>query len=217
VAPLQTSDLLPLRLRPRSTSQPLPPGCMNSMQLQATGASKSRTPGPHSGVDCGGGWTRQAPHTSPKRMAFSHFLVGYTHSGILMCIAMCIAPAVCWSRLNGFVVELSCSILAPPIDQPCPFCLFIFLFSAQLQLQSPSFEKQGKGDGDGQSTLYVATGVTLRHLQGVTRAGQHGSGCTPPPPCPRTTLRKNQPLVPRSNSRITFFTRVVGFSCFWWM
>ena len=116
VAPLQTSDLLPLRLRPRSTSQPLPPGCMNSMQLQATGASKSRTPGPHSGVDCGGGWTRQAPHTSPKRMAFSHFLVGYTHSGILMCIAMCIAPAVCWSRLNGFVVELSCSILAPPIE-----------------------------------------------------------------------------------------------------
>ena len=40
---------------------------------------------------------------------------------------------------------------------------------------------------------------------------------TPPPPCPGTTLRKNQPLVPRSNSRITFFTRVVGFSCFWWM
>ena len=40
---------------------------------------------------------------------------------------------------------------------------------------------------------------------------------TPPPPCPRTTLRKNQPLVPRSNSHITFFTRVVGFSCFWWM
>ena len=40
---------------------------------------------------------------------------------------------------------------------------------------------------------------------------------TPPPPCPRTTLRKNQPLVPRSNSRITLFTRVVGFSCFWWM
>ena len=40
---------------------------------------------------------------------------------------------------------------------------------------------------------------------------------TPRPPCPRTTLRKNQPLVPRSNSRITFFTRVVGFSCFWWM
>ena len=39
----------------------------------------------------------------------------------------------------------------------------------------------------------------------------------PPPPCPGTTLRKNQPLVPRSNSRITFFTRVVGFSCFWWM
>ena len=39
----------------------------------------------------------------------------------------------------------------------------------------------------------------------------------PPAPCPRTTLRKNQPLVPRSNSRITFFTRVVGFSCFWWM
>ena len=39
----------------------------------------------------------------------------------------------------------------------------------------------------------------------------------PPPPCPRTTLRKNQPLVPRSNSRITFFTGVVGFSCFWWM
>ena len=37
----------------------------------------------------------------------------------------------------------------------------------------------------------------------------------PPPPCPRTALRKNQPLVPRSNSRITFFTRVVGFSCFW--
>ena len=37
------------------------------------------------------------------------------------------------------------------------------------------------------------------------------------PPCPGTTLRKNQPLVPRSNSRIPFFTRVVGFSCFWWM
>ena len=33
----------------------------------------------------------------------------------------------------------------------------------------------------------------------------------PPPPCPGTTLRKNQPLVPRWNSRITFFTRVVGF------
>ena len=32
-----------------------------------------------------------------------------------------------------------------------------------------------------------------------------------------TAVRKNQPLVPRSNSRITFFTRVVGFSCFWWM
>jgi hypothetical protein len=42
--------------------------------------------------------------------------------------------------------------------------------------------------------------------------------CTVPPPlCPGTTLRKNQPLVPQSNSRITFFTRVVGFSCFWWM
>ena len=38
-----------------------------------------------------------------------------------------------------------------------------------------------------------------------------------PAPCPGTTLRKNQPLVPRLNSRITFFTRVVGFSCFWWM
>ena len=39
----------------------------------------------------------------------------------------------------------------------------------------------------------------------------------PPPPGPRTTLRKNRPLVPRSNSRITFLTRVVGFSCLWWM
>ena len=39
----------------------------------------------------------------------------------------------------------------------------------------------------------------------------------PPPPRPGTTLRKNQPLVPRSNSRITCFTGVVGFSCFWWM
>ena len=39
----------------------------------------------------------------------------------------------------------------------------------------------------------------------------------PPPPCLGTTLRKNRPLVPRSNSRITFFTTVLGFSCFWWM
>ena len=36
----------------------------------------------------------------------------------------------------------------------------------------------------------------------------------PPPPCPRTTLRKNQPLVPRSNSRITFFYQGSGFLMF---
>ena len=36
----------------------------------------------------------------------------------------------------------------------------------------------------------------------------------PPPPCPRTTLRKNQPLVPRSNSRITFFYQGSGFFMF---
>ena len=63
-------------------------------------------------------------------------------------------------------------------------------------------------------------GVTNQGLPGVLAATIAHSAHTaqvPPPPCPRTTLRKNQPLVPRSNSRITFFTRVVGFSCFWWM
>ena len=49
-----------------------------------------------------------------------------------------------------------------------------------------------------------------------TASKDRGPLTPPPPPCPRTTLRKNQPLVPRSNSRITFFTRVVGVSCFWW-
>ena len=32
-----------------------------------------------------------------------------------------------------------------------------------------------------------------------------------PPPCPRTALRKNRPLVPRSNSRIIFFYCSIGF------
>ena len=100
------------------------------------------------------------------------------------------------------------------MHQPCPFCLFIFLFSAQLQLQSPSFEKQGKGDGDGQSTLYVATGVTLRHLQGVTRAGQHGSGCTPPPPVPKNHLA--QEPTPGSAVKFShhFFYQGSGFFMF---
>ena len=31
------------------------------------------------------------------------------------------------------------------------------------------------------------------------------------PPCPRTALRKNRPLVPRSNSCTTFFDHRVGF------
>ena len=40
----------------------------------------------------------------------------------------------------------------------------------------------------------------------------------PPPPCPGDALRKNRPLVSRSNSRTTFFfTTVLGFSWFWWM
>ena len=34
----------------------------------------------------------------------------------------------------------------------------------------------------------------------------------PPPPCPGTALRKNHPLVPRSNSRTTFFYHGIG--CF---
>ena len=33
----------------------------------------------------------------------------------------------------------------------------------------------------------------------------------PPPPCPRTALRKNHPLVPRSNSRTTFLYHGIGF------
>ena len=33
----------------------------------------------------------------------------------------------------------------------------------------------------------------------------------PPPPCPGTALRKNRPLVPRSNSRTTFFYHGIGF------
>ena len=52
---------------------------------------------------------------------------------------------------------------------------------------------------------------------GLWRSLYKGGAGYPPPPCPGTALRKNQPLVPRSNSRITFFTRVVGFSCFWWI
>ena len=46
----------------------------------------------------------------------------------------------------------------------------------------------------------------------IKRSGQ--TSTYPPPPCPRTTLRKNQPLVPRSNSRITFFYQVSGFFMF---
>ena len=39
-----------------------------------------------------------------------------------------------------------------------------------------------------------------------------GKVCTPPPPpCLGTTLRKNRPLVPRSNSRTTFFYHGIGF------
>ena len=33
----------------------------------------------------------------------------------------------------------------------------------------------------------------------------------PPPPCPRTALRKNRPLVPRSISRTAFFYHSIGF------
>ena len=33
-------------------------------------------------------------------------------------------------------------------------------------------------------------------------------------PCPRTTLPKNRPLVPQSNSRITFFYQGSGFFMF---
>ena len=32
----------------------------------------------------------------------------------------------------------------------------------------------------------------------------------PPPPCLGTTFRKNRPLVPRSNSRATFFCHGIG-------
>jgi hypothetical protein len=72
-------------------------------------------------------------------MAFSHFLVGYTHSGILMCIAMCIAPAVCWSRLNGFVVELSCSILAPPIEGVSFLCINPVHFASSSSCSQPNY------------------------------------------------------------------------------
>ena len=34
---------------------------------------------------------------------------------------------------------------------------------------------------------------------------------SPPPPCLGTALRKNRPLVPRSNSRTTFFHHRIGF------
>ena len=39
----------------------------------------------------------------------------------------------------------------------------------------------------------------------------HGWAGSPPPPCPGTALRKNCPLVPRSNSRTTFFHHGIGF------
>ena len=37
------------------------------------------------------------------------------------------------------------------------------------------------------------------------------------PPCLGNALHKNRPLVPQSSSRTPFFTRVLGFSWFWWM
>ena len=40
--------------------------------------------------------------------------------------------------------------------------------------------------------------------------GHAGYVAPPPPLCPRTTLRKNCPLVPRSNSRTTFFYHGIG-------
>ena len=76
------------------------------------------------------------------------------------------------------------------------------------------------------------TPSTLQKLLGLAERFSHLSHClehapmlssetkvtsSPPPPCLGTTLRKNRPLVPRSNSRTPFFTRVLGFSWFWWM
>ena len=39
---------------------------------------------------------------------------------------------------------------------------------------------------------------------------------TPPPLCLGTALCKNRPLLPRPNSRTTFFTTELGFLWFWW-
>ena len=43
------------------------------------------------------------------------------------------------------------------------------------------------------------------------RPGACGEEVPPPPPCPGTALRKNRPLVSRSNSRANFFYHRIGF------
>ena len=46
---------------------------------------------------------------------------------------------------------------------------------------------------------------------GVAGAVRMVGFAPPPPPCLGTALRKNRPLVPRSNSRTTFFYHGIGF------
>ena len=52
---------------------------------------------------------------------------------------------------------------------------------------------------------FVAEGAGRKKLEKIAPT------YVPPPPCLGTTLRKNCPLVPRSNSRTTFFYHGIGF------
>ena len=51
----------------------------------------------------------------------------------------------------------------------------------------------------------------IERTKGTLASHQQATQVVPPPPCLGTTLRKNCPLVPRSNCRTTFFYHSIGF------
>ena len=89
----------------------------------------------------------------------------------------------------------------------------------RIKDQSGHYSKGWGGEAGHCDQWTHASATANCHIQRFVQSAVYHEGVPPPPPpCLGTALRKNRPLVPRSNSRTTFFfTTESGFSWFWWM